>query len=102
MLLAEVIGQVVSPKKDELMVGKTLLLIRPKLVNDKDPSQFKDGQNTIVAMDTVGAGEGELVLICQGSSARNAKGLKNIPVDAAIVAIIDRVEVHGKTLYKEG
>jgi ethanolamine utilization protein EutN len=102
MFLAEVIGQVVSTKKDELMVGKTLLLIRPKLVNDKDPSQFKDGQNTIVAMDTVGAGEGELVLICQGSSARNAKGLKNIPVDAAIVAIIDRVEVHGKTLYKEG
>lgn len=101
MFLAEVIGQVVSTKKDELMVGRTLLLLRPKLVDDKDPAQFKDGQNTIVAIDTVGAGEGELVLFCQGSSARNAKGLKNIPVDAAIVAIIDRVEVHGKTIYKE-
>ena len=101
MFLAEVIGQVVSTKKDELMLGRTLLLLRPKLVDDKDPSQFKDGQNTIVAIDTVGAGEGELVLFCQGSSARNAKGLKNIPVDAAIVAIIDRVEVHGKTIYKE-
>lgn len=102
MFLAEVIGQVVSTKKDEQMVGRTLLLLRPKLVDDKDPSKFKDGQNTIVAIDTVGAGEGELVLFCQGSSARNAKGLKNIPVDAAIVAIIDRVEVHGKTIYKEG
>ena len=101
MYLAEVIGQVVSTKKDELMLGRTLLLLRPKLVDDKDPSKFKDGQNTIVAIDTVGAGEGELVLFCQGSSARNAKGLKNIPVDAAIVAIIDRVEVHGKTIYKE-
>ena len=101
MYLAEVIGQVVSTKKDEQMLGRTLLLLRPKLVDDKDPQKFKDGQNTIVAIDTVGAGEGELVLFCQGSSARNAKGLKNIPVDAAIVAIIDRVEVHGKTIYKE-
>ncbi len=83
------------------MVGRTLLLLRPKLVDEKDPSKFKDGHNTIVAVDTVGAGEGELVLFCQGSSARAAKGLKNIPVDAAIVAIIDRVEVHGKTIYKE-
>ncbi|MEI7910725.1 MAG: EutN/CcmL family microcompartment protein [Verrucomicrobiota bacterium] len=102
MFLAEVIGQIVATKKDELMVGKKLLLLRPKLVDDKDPSRFKDGQSTIVAIDTVGAGEGELVLFCQGSSARNADGLKGIPVDAAIVAIIDRVEVHGKTLYKGG
>jgi ethanolamine utilization protein EutN len=102
MFLAEVIGQVVSTKKDELMVGRKLLLLRPKLIDDKDPSKFKDGQNTIVAIDTVGAGEGELVLFCQGSSARAAQGLKLIPVDAAIVAIIDRVEVHGKTLYKGG
>jgi len=43
-----------------------------------------------------------LVLLCQGSSARNAQGLKSTPVDAAIVAIIDRVEVHGKNLYKGG
>ena len=102
MFLAEVIGQIVATKKDELMVGRKLLLLRPTLVDDTDPSKFKDGTNTIVAIDTVGAGEGELVLFCQGSSARAAQGLKNIPVDAAIVAIIDRVEVHGKTLYKGG
>jgi ethanolamine utilization protein EutN len=102
MFLAEVIGQIVATKKDELMVGRKLLLLRPKLVDDQNPARFKDGSNTIVAIDTVGAGEGELVLFCQGSSARAAQGLKNIPVDAAIVAIIDRVEVHGKTLYKGG
>jgi ethanolamine utilization protein EutN len=100
MFLAEVIGQIVATKKDELMVGRKLLMLRPKLVDDKDPTRFKDGANTIVAIDTVGAGEGELVLFCQGSSARNAQGLKNIPVDAAIVAIIDRVEILGKTIYK--
>ena len=102
MFLAEVIGQVVATKKDEHMTGRKLLLVRPKLVDDKDPSKFKDGQNTIVAIDTVGAGEGELVMFCQGSSARNAQGLKQIPVDAAIVAIIDRVEVQGKSLYHGG
>jgi ethanolamine utilization protein EutN len=102
MFLAEVIGQVVSTKKDEMLVGRKLLLLRPKLVDDKDPAGFKDGQNTIVAIDTVGAGEGELVMFCQGSSARAAQGLKTVPVDAAIVAIVDRVEVLGKSLYKGG
>ena len=102
MFLAEVIGQVVSTKKDEQMTGRKLLLLRPQLVDEKDPSKFKNGQNTIVAIDTVGAGEGELVMFCQGSSARNARGLKQIPVDAAIVAIVDRVEVGGKSLYKGG
>lgn len=102
MFLAQVIGQVVSTKKDEQMVGSKLLILRPQLIDDKDPSKFKDGSNTIVAIDTVGAGEGDLVMFCQGSSARAAKGLKQIPVDAAITAIIDRVEVHGKTLYHGG
>ena len=102
MFLAEVIGQVVATKKDEHMTGRKLLLLRPKLVDDKDPSKFQDGANTIVAIDTVGAGEGELVMFCQGSSARQASGLKPIPVDAAIVAIIDRVDVLGKAVYRSG
>ncbi|MFD0895868.1 EutN/CcmL family microcompartment protein [Luteolibacter ambystomatis] len=102
MFLAEVIGQVVATKKDEQMTGRKLLLLRPMLVDDKDPSKFKPGQNTVVAIDTVGAGEGELVMFCQGSSARAAEGLKQVPVDAAIVAIVDRVEVLGKNIYKGG
>ena len=60
MFLAEVIGQVVATKKDELMVGRKLLMLRPKLVDDKDPTKFKDGSNTIVAIDTVGAGDTSL------------------------------------------
>lgn len=102
MFLAEVIGQVVATKKDEQMTGRKLLLLRPMLVDDKDPSKFKSGQNTVVAIDTVGAGEGELVMFCQGSSARAAEGLRQVPVDAAIVAIVDRVEVLGKNIYKGG
>ena len=100
MFLAEVIGVVVATKKDEHLTGRKLLVLRPKLVDDKDPNKFKDGQNTIIAIDTVGAGQGELVLFCQGSSARQAGDLKPVPVDAAIIAIVDRVEVQGKTLHK--
>jgi len=97
--LAEVIGQVVATKKDDSMLGRKLLLVRPKLVDESDPSRFRDGINTIVAVDTVGAGEGELVMFCQGSSARQAGGLKTIPVDAAVVAIVDSVDVLGKKVY---
>ena len=94
--MAEVIGQVVATKKDDSMLGRKLLLVRPKLVDESDPSRFRDGVNTIVAVDTVGAGEGELVMFCQGSSARQAAGLKTIPVDAAVIAIVDSVDVLGK------
>ena len=97
--MAEVIGQVVATKKDDSMLGRKLLLVRPKLVDESDPSRFRDGVNTIVAVDTVGAGEGELVMFCQGSSARQAAGLKTIPVDAAVVAIVDSVDVFGKKVY---
>ena len=82
------------------MLGRKLLLVRPKLVDESDPSRFRDGVNTIVAVDTVGAGEGELVMFCQGSSARQAEGLKTIPVDAAVVAIVDSVDVLGKKVYR--
>ncbi|MHC4924177.1 MAG: EutN/CcmL family microcompartment protein [Planctomycetota bacterium] len=99
MFLAEVIGQVVATKKDESMTGRKLLLLRPKLVDEAKPARFRDGVNTIVAVDTVGAGEGELVMFCQGSSARQAAGLRSIPVDAAVVAIVDSVDVLGNKVY---
>jgi len=100
MFLAEIIGQIVATKKDESMNGKKLLLLRPQLVDEKNPTKFRHGQNTIVAVDNVGAGEGDLVMFAQGSSARQAAGLKTLPVDAAVVAIIDSVDVLGKKIYK--
>lgn len=99
MFLAEVIGNIVSTKKDESMTGRKLLLLRPKLVDESNPAQFRDGSNTIVAVDTVGAGEGELVMFCQGSSARQAEGMKQLPIDAAVVAIVDSVDVLGTRTY---
>jgi ethanolamine utilization protein EutN len=99
MFLARVEGSVVSTKKDASMNGRKLLVVRPQLVDDKDPSKFKPGSNTIVAVDSVGAGVGELVLFCQGSSARLAPNLKDAPVDAVIIGIVDTVDVLGKQIY---
>jgi len=100
MFLAEVIGHIVATKKDESMRGKKLLLLRPQLVDEKNPATFRNGVNTIVAVDNVGAGEGDLVMFAQGSSARQAAGLKALPVDAAVVAIVDSVDVLGHKIYK--
>ena len=93
------LGSVVSTKKEPSMDGRKLLLLRPQLVDDKDPTRFRPGSNTIVAVDSVGAGVGELVLFCQGSSARLAAGLKDLPVDAVIVGIVDVVDVLGQEIY---
>lgn len=99
MFLAKVEGAVVSTKKDPNMVGRKLLLLRPQLVDEKDPTKFRAGSNTIIAVDTVGAGIGELVMFCQGSSARLANGLREAPVDAVIIGIVDVVDVLGKEIY---
>ena len=99
MFLARVEGSIVATKKDPSMSGRKLLLLRPQLVDDKDPTKFRPGVNTIVAVDSVGAGIGELVMFCQGSSARLAPNLKDAPVDAVIIGIVDTVDVLGKEIF---
>jgi ethanolamine utilization protein EutN len=99
MFLAKVEGTLVATKKDPSMSGRKLLLVRPQLVDEKDPTKFRPGQNTIVAVDSVGCGEGEMVLFCQGSSARLAGGMKDAPVDAVIIGIVDSVDVFGKQIF---
>jgi ethanolamine utilization protein EutN len=99
MFLARVEGSVVATKKDASMSGRKLLLVRPQLVDDKDPTKFRPGANTIVAVDSVGAGIGELVMFCQGSCARLAPNLKDVPVDAVIIGIVDTVDVFGREIY---
>jgi len=81
------------------MSGRKLLLLRPQLVDDQDPTQFRPGKNTIVAVDSVGAGVGEMVLFCQGSSARLAPNMKSAPVDAVLIGIVDTVDVQGNQIF---
>ena len=99
MFLAKVEGAVVATKKDASMGGRKLLLVRPQLVDEKDPTKFRPGVNTIVAVDSVGAGIGEMVMFTQGSSARLAPNLKDAPVDAVIIGIVDTVDVFGKEIF---
>jgi microcompartment protein CcmK/EutM len=87
VLLAKVVGTVVATRKDERLESAKLLVSRPI-----DPSGKPEG-NYLVAVDTVDAGVGETVLIVSGSSARMAAGLKDCPVDAAIVGVIDRIDI---------
>jgi len=102
MFLAKVEGAVVATKKDPSMSGRKMLLLRPQLVDDKDPTKFRPGANTIVAVDSVGAGVGEMVLFTQGSSARLAPGMKDAPVDAVIIGIVDSVDVLGRRVFRAG
>ena len=87
MIIAKVVGTVVATRKDEKLVSTKLLVARPF-----DPRGKAEG-NYLVAVDTVDAGYGETVLIVSGSSARMASGMKDCPIDAAIVGIVDTVEV---------
>jgi microcompartment protein CcmK/EutM len=87
MLLAKIVGTVVATRKDPRLVSNKLMVVR-----GIDPKGKADG-NYLVAVDTVDAGVGETVLVVSGSSARMASGMKDCPVDAAIVGIIDAIEV---------
>jgi microcompartment protein CcmK/EutM len=87
MILAKIVGTVVATRKDDRLVSSKLLIARPM-----DPRGTPEG-SYLVAVDTVDAGFGETVLIVSGSSARMASGLKDCPVDAAVVGIVDTVQI---------
>lgn len=87
MILGKVIGTVWSTKKDENLVGSKLLIVRQLSLD------FKEKENFVVAVDSVGAGEGEIVLVATGSSARQTNNTKNRPVDAVVMAIVDKLDI---------
>ena len=86
MIICKVIGHVWATKKEEALEGIKLMVVRETATNQKEPAVF-------VAADKVGAGIGEDVLVVSGSTARRALGRDDLPVDCAIVGIIDTVEV---------
>jgi ethanolamine utilization protein EutN len=90
MIVAKIVGTVVATRKDERLVSNKLLIARPV-----DPYGKAEGFY-LVAVDTVDAGMGETVLIVSGSSARMASGMKDCPVDAAVVGIIDTIQVRDR------
>lgn len=96
MLIARVVGDVVSTIKDEKIVGRKLLIVREVTTENEIVGK------PIVAIDTVDAGIGDVVLIAQGSSARQTSITKDTPTDAVIFAIVDSLEVEGKVTFRKG
>lgn len=100
MFLARVTGHVVASLKDKSLNGQKLFIVEPLNVKYDDsgtPASLGNTGRAIVAIDVVGAGEGQLVLIVQGSSARMTDVTKHIPADAVIVGIVDSAQYAGKT-----
>ncbi len=81
MIIGTVVGSIVATRKNEKLVGQKLLIVRP--------ADEMEEKNAFVAIDNVGAGIGEVVLVARGSAARVGCDLKDAPVDAAIVGIVD-------------
>ena len=99
MFLAKVTGSVVATQKVASMTGRKLLVVEPMRLDPHSRDHLVSTQRTFVCVDTVGAGHGEMVLIVQGSSARLTPETEKLPVDAAIVGIVDNVNVDHRTVF---
>ena len=104
MFLARVTGHVVATQKDKVLNGQKLFVVEPLNVKYDEatgkPASLGNTNRAIVAIDAVGSGEGQLVLVVQGSSARMTEITKNLPADAVIVGIVDSAVYDGKTFYQ--
>ncbi|MER3415246.1 MAG: ethanolamine utilization protein EutN [Gemmataceae bacterium] len=93
MFLARVTGSVVATQKVPSMTGRKLLMVEPMRLQPGGLDRLVPTGRTFVCVDTVGAGQGELVLVVQGSSARLTPETEKLPVDATIIGIVDTVMV---------
>ena len=102
MFIGRITGSLVATQKVDSMIGQKLLIVEPLRINEKDQSDLQPTGRTFVTVDTVGAGEGEVVLCVQGSSARFTEQTKTLPIDCAIVGIVDDVRLGTKSIFKAG
>jgi len=87
LILGKVIGTVWSTRKDEKLVGSKFLIVKQLELD------YSITKNFVIAVDSVGAGVGEIVLVATGSSARQTSITQNKPVDAVIMAIVDKLDI---------
>ncbi|MBP8000330.1 MAG: EutN/CcmL family microcompartment protein [Chloroflexi bacterium] len=95
MFLGKVIGTLVATQKEESLNGLKFLVVRRLTVDSQDTSGY------VVAVDAVGAGVGEVVMVASGSSARQTRITDKRPCDAVIMAIVDTWEVDGVEKYRK-
>lgn len=100
MFVAKVTGSLVSTQKVQSMVGYKLLIVEPYRLESQERRSLATTGRTFVAVDTLGAGEGDYVLITQGSSARLTPETKSMPIDTVVVGIVDQVHVDRHCVYR--
>jgi microcompartment protein CcmK/EutM len=99
MFVALVTGSVVATQKTESMTGHKLLVVEPYRLDEKSREKLVSTGRTFIAVDTLGAGEGQFVLVTQGSSARLTPETKSLPIDAVVIGLIDTVRVEGREVF---
>lgn len=100
MFLAKVTGSVVATQKVASMVGHKLLMVEPYRVDEKTKDRLVPTGRTFIVVDTLGAGVDDMVLICQGSSARLTPETEKLPIDAVVIGLIDTVDVGGQNIFQ--
>ncbi len=102
MFVAKVTGSLVSTQKVATMVGYKLLVVEPYRLEPQDRKTMTTTGRTFIAVDTLGAGVGDYVLLTQGSSARLTPETKSMPIDAVVIGIVDSVHIdHGCVYSRE-
>ena len=102
MFVGKVTGSLVSTQKVDAMVGYKLLVVEPYRLNADTRQSLETTGRTFVAVDLLGAGEGDFVLITQGSSARLTPETNKMPIDTVVIGIVDQVHVdHGCVYARE-
>jgi len=99
MFVAMVTGSVVATQKTESMTGHKLLVVEPYRLDEKTRDRLVSTGRTFIAVDTLGAGEGQFVLVTQGSSARLTPETKALPIDAVVIGLVDSVRIGGKPVF---
>lgn len=99
MFIAKVTGSVISTQKVSTMVGQKLLIVEPYRLEPKDRKRIVTTGRTFVAVDMMGAGVGDYVLLTQGSSARMTPETKTLPIDCVVIGIVDQAHIGADCVY---
>ena len=99
MFVALVTGSVVATQKAASMTGHKLLVVEPYRLDEKTRDRLVSTGRTFIAVDTLGAGEGQFVLVTQGSSARLTPETKSLPIDAVVIGLVDTVRIEGHEVF---
>ncbi|MCC6508296.1 MAG: EutN/CcmL family microcompartment protein [Pirellulaceae bacterium] len=99
MFVARVTGSVVATQKVDSMIGQKLLIVEPYRLDGTNREKLVTTGRTFVAVDALGAGVGDMVLISQGSSARFTPETNKLPIDTVVIGIVDSVSIERQSVY---